>query len=133
MRKHIGLRVLASLSIAAAIALSGGPAIAAGSSTAYVCTGGDIPSGTYSSVTVTGFCDVASDGSAVINIVGNLNVAPGGVLDAQSSPSTITVGHNVTAGAGALLGLGCQPSGAHFAHPCANEPDQASVITVHGN
>ena len=47
--------------LAGALALSGGPARAAGSSTAYSCTGGDIPSGTYSSVTVTGFCDVAAE------------------------------------------------------------------------
>ena len=71
----------------------------------YTCAGGDIPSGSYSSITVTGFCDVVPD--AVINVVGNLNVADGAFFDAQSAPSTITIGHNVTAGAGSLLGLGC--------------------------
>ena len=133
MRKSVWLGVLGSLAIVGALALSGGPATAAGSPKPYTCTGGDIPSGTYASVTVTGFCDVPADGTAVINIVGNLNVAAGALFDAQSSPSTITVGKNVTAGAGSLMGLGCQPNGAHFFHPCTNEPDQASVITINGN
>lgn len=97
----------------------------------YTCTSGDIGTGTYASITVTGFCDVVPD--AVINIVGNLNVAPGAVFDAQSAPSTITVGHNVTAGAGSLLGLGCLPDGVHAGHPCASDPNASSDITVKGN
>jgi hypothetical protein len=107
--------------------------MAAGSnaSTAYTCTGGDIPSGTYASITVTGACDVPAD--AVINVVGNVNVAAGAILDAQSAPSTITVGHNVTAAAGSLLGLGCQVNTAHAPHPCTVEPDGNSVITIDGN
>jgi hypothetical protein len=133
MWKSLRLGILGAVAVAAALAFSGGPATAAPSSMAYTCTGGDIPSGTYASITVTGVCDVAADGSAVISIVGNLNVAPGAVFDAQSSPSTITVGHNVTAGAGSLIGLGCQSNTAHAPHPCMNEPEQASVITVNGN
>jgi hypothetical protein len=72
---------------------------------------------------------------AVINVTGNINVAPGAVLDAQSASSTITVGHNITAGAGSLLGLGCQPSNAigRFAGvPCSDDPLQ-TTITVNGN
>jgi len=63
----------------------------------YTCTGGDIPSGNYSSITVTRFCDVVPDD--VINVVGNLNVADGALFDAQSAPSTIviTIKGNVTA------------------------------------
>lgn len=121
------------LAIVGALTLSGGPATAGGSPQPYTCTGGDVPSGTWASVTVTGFCQVPADGSGSINIVGNLNVAPGAVFDAQSSPSTITVGKNVAAGAGSLIGLGCQPNGAHFMHPCANDPGGTSVITVNGN
>src|SRR5690242_20831650 len=107
-----------------------GIASAAPSGSPYTCTGGDIPSGIYSSITVTGFCDVAPD--AVITISGNLNVAPGAFFDAQSAPSTITVGHNVTAGAASVLGLGCQPFGyvPHAAHPCSVEGDGHSVITI---
>ena len=81
----------------------------------YICTGGNfakgqftsIPSGTYSSITIEGACNIVP--LAVINVTGSINVAAGAVLDAQSAPSTITVGRNVTAGAGSLLGMGCQP------------------------
>lgn len=99
----------------------------------YTCTGGDIPSGRYASITVTGFCGVPAN--AVIRVVGNVNVRAGAVLDAQNAPSTITVGHNVTAAAGSLLGLGCQPPSytGNSAHPCTVEPDGHSTITVKGN
>ena len=95
---------------------------------AYTCTGGDfatqnltsIPSGTYASITVKGACPVAPD--AVITVIGNINVAPGAVLDAQTFQSTITVRHNVTAGPGSFLGLGCLPNppGHTTGHPCVD-------------
>jgi hypothetical protein len=134
MEKATRLRILGSLAVAAALALPTGPAMAAPSGPMpYTCTGGGIPSGDYASITVTGFCGVAPD--AVITIVGNLNVAAGAFLDAQSAPSTITVGHNVTAAAGSLLGLGCQPPSytGNSGHECAVEPDGHSTITVNGN
>ena len=140
MKKRTRVRILGAMAIAAALALPTGSAMAAGAAT-ITCAGGDfatgtfttIPSGTYASITVTGVCNIEPD--AVINVVGNINLAPGAVLDAQSAPSTITVGHNVTAAAGSLLGLGCQPFGyvPHAAHPCAVEEDGHSVITVNGN
>lgn len=108
----------------------------------YTCSGGDlasgsfisIPSGNYDSITVTGVCNIVP--GAVINVGGNINVAPGAVLDAQSVTSTITVGHNITAGAGSLLGLGCQPPNAigRFAGvPCGDNPNGQTTITVGGN
>ena len=127
-----GVAVMVALFGVAAVGLLGAASAgAAPSGSAYTCTGGDIPSGNYSSITITGFCDVVPD--AVINVAGNLNVAPGALFDAQSAPSTITVGHNVTASAGSLLGLGCLPDGVHAGHPCALAPDASSVITVKGN
>ena len=111
MRNSTRSRGLGTIAIAGALALSAGPAVAtaaaAPAATAYTCTGGDIPSGTYAKITVTGHCEVPAD--AVISVVGNVDVAAGAVLDAQSAPSTITVGRNVTAAADSLLGLGCQP------------------------
>jgi hypothetical protein len=108
------------------------------SASAYTCSGGsfpndlvDIPSGTYSSLTVAGACDVPDN--AVINVTGNINVLSGAFLDAQDSPSTITVGHNVTAAAGSALGLGCQPDGVHAGHACTIDPGGSSVVTVDGN
>jgi hypothetical protein len=145
MGKAMRLGVLGSLTVAGALALSGGPAMAAVSSTtpaAYTCTGGDfasgnftsIPSGNYASITVTGVCNIVPD--AVINVVGNINVAPGAVLDAQSAPSTISVGKNVTAAAGSILGLGCQPTnsiGMFAGVPCAADPTGYTTITINGN
>lgn len=121
----------AALAVIAGLAVFTAGASAAPSNTAYTCTGGSIPSGNYASITVTGWCDVEPD--AVINVAGNIDVAPGALFDAQDAPSTITVGHNVTAGAGSLLGLGCQWHSAHGPHPCTVEPNKFAVITVHGN
>jgi hypothetical protein len=115
----------------------------------YTCTGGDfqtgtftpIPSGTYSSITVTGVCAPAPN--AVITVLGDVNVAPGAVFNAQTFPSTITVGHNITAGPGSFLGLGCLPDPtptSSTGHPCTDpttgQPSETagnSNITVNGN
>jgi hypothetical protein len=116
-------------------ALSGGPAVAAPPTTpsAYTCTAGAIPSGTYASVTVTGACDVVP--GAVIRVGGNVNVGANAVLDAQSAPSTITVGGNVNAFSGSLLGLGCLPNppGHQTGHPCTVDPTESSNIIINGN
>ena len=125
----------AAMMVAVAVGLVGAGIAGAAkpSGTDYTCTGGVIPSGNYSSLTVTGACQTAQ--AAVINVSGSINVAPGAGLDAQSFSSTITVGQNVTAGAGSFLALGCQPvpSIGHFAGvPCGDDP-AASVITVDGN
>jgi hypothetical protein len=141
MRRGGRLAGLAAVATASALVTLGVPAVTAAPTPApYTCAGGDfstfdfipIPSGDYASITVTGACDVAP--GAVINVEGNIDVAPGAVFDAQSAPSTITVGRNVTAGAGSLLGLGCQPDYSNrTGHPCMVEPDGASDITVDGN
>lgn len=137
MQKPRRRRLLGTIAAAAALALSTGPAMAAGavasSPTSYTCAGGEIQSGTYARITVTGVCSVAN--GAVVNVVGNIDVASGAMLDAQSAPSTITVGRNVTAAAGSLVGLGCQPRAytGNSAHPCAIDPNGHSTITVGGN
>ena len=134
--------MVASLAVATGLVGTTSIASAGPSSTAYTCTGGDlasanftsIPSGNYASITVTGVCNIQPD--AVINVVGNINVAAGGFLDAQSAPSTITVGHNVTAASGSFLGFGCQPAnsiGKFAGVPCTVEPDGHTTITVDGN
>ena len=127
------LQVLA-VSVGAAALVVSGTVVASAQGTspmAYTCAGGDIPSGNYASVTVTGACAVAAD--AVVSVSGNVYVAAGAALDAQSAPSTITVGRNVIALPGSLLGLGCQPDTDHAGHPCTVEPDGRSTITVNGN
>ena len=82
-----------------------------------------------------GVCNVQPN--AVIRVIGNLNVSSGAVFDAQSAPSTISVGGSIFAGAGSLLGLGCQPPntiGMFAGVPCA-DPYAAgnTTITVNGN
>ena len=125
---------------------------------AYTCSGGavnfadppsstyapDIPSGTYSTLTITGLCEPAPN--AVITVIGNITVAPGGVLDTQGNPSTITVGHQINAEAGSFLALGCLPNppGHFFGHPCGTsltgntldgvDPSTARAqISINGN
>jgi hypothetical protein len=161
MWNAIRLGGLGTLVISGTLALSGGTAMAApptSAPTAYTCSGGqvnfadppsstyapDIPSGTYSTLTITGLCEPAPN--AVITVIGNINVASGGVLDAQGYPSTITVGHNVIADSGSFLALGClpHPPGHFTGHPCGTslvgnpldgvDPSTAfSQITVNGN
>lgn len=97
--------------------------------TSYTCSGGDvqtrnlvfIPQGTYSSITITGACAPAPN--AVITVLGDVNVAPGAAFDAQTFPSTVTVGHNVNAAPGSFLGLGCLPDPtptSTLGHPCTD-------------
>lgn len=135
IRGPVTLAMVAVLALPAGSVLAatpGAPAMAGGGA-AYTCTGGAIPSGSYASVTVTGACDVAV--GAVITIAGNLNVEADAMLDLQSAPSTVTIGHNVTAAEGSFLGLGCQPpSYTHnSAHECVDATTGHSVITVAGN
>jgi hypothetical protein len=136
-RIALGAVIVAALS---AVAATGIASAAPGNN--YTCSGGDfatqtftpIPSGNYASITVTGVCNIVP--GAVINVTGNINVAPGAVLDAQSATSTITVGHNITAGAGSILGLGCQPTntiGMFAGVPCTDNPAGQTIITVNGN
>jgi hypothetical protein len=135
--------LLGAALVAAMLGTTGSASAAVHPNTGYTCTGGDwtgdpstptftsIPSGTYSSIRVAGVCNVVTH--AVITVTGNIEVAPGALFDAQSAPSTITVGGNVSAGAGSLLGLGCQANTAHAPHPCAIESHGVSAITVGGN
>jgi len=117
----------------------------------YTCTGGarpgfnpaawtfvSIPSGTYSSLTVNGVCQVPP--GAAIEVVGNVNVTAGSVLDAQTFASKLTVGGDVSAALGSLLGLGCLPNPPDHTtgHPCVepsngNPSAARSRITVKGN
>lgn len=132
------LKILGTIAVAAALALAPGSAMATGphhphQPMAYTCTGGEIASGTYQSIKVTGECSVPA--GAVIKVLGNVRVAAGASLDAQSAPATIIVKRDVIGKAGSLVGLGCQPPSytGNSAHECAVEPEGHSTITVHGN
>ena len=137
MKTTARLRLMGTLTVAGALVLSGTSAMAGGSHghepKAYTCTGGEIPSGSYSRITVTGACSVAAD--AVIRVSDDVKVMPGAVLDAQSAPSTITVGGDVKGARGSTVGLGCQPPSAtgNSAHECALDPEGQSTIMVKGD
>lgn len=136
MNKAMRLRVLGTLAVAGALALSGGPAMAGGSGThakAYTCTGGEIPSGSYASITVKGTCSVPAD--AVISVAGNVRIEAGATLDAQTAPSTITVRGSVITAPGSSVGLGCQSPEytGNSGHECAVQPEGHSTITVKGH
>ncbi|HET8559060.1 MAG TPA: hypothetical protein VFL69_00930 [Marmoricola sp.] len=89
------------------------------------CSGGEIDSGTYANLTVTGACSVPA--GADITVLHNLDVAPGAMFDAQGAPSDVHIGGNVVAGPGSLFGLGCTP-----AHGCEGG-DTFSDASVAGN
>jgi hypothetical protein len=98
------LRLLLALGVLLGAGTVGSPALAAGAKPA-TCSGGEIASGTYSSLRVTGDCTFADGGSVTIN--GNLTVAPGGILnDHALSTATVHVKGNATVGKGGVLGLG---------------------------
>lgn len=142
MRTVVVGRTLMALVAAVGLASSGGTVAAAHGwgARALTCTGGEIGSGRYSSITVAGVCSVAKD--AVVKVTGDITLRKGASLDAQSSPSTIRVGGNVIAHRGSTLGLGCQPRAVtgNSAHPCVDaqgnpieDPSVFSTITVKGN
>lgn len=147
MRKVVIGRTLTVVAATIGLAFAGAPMAQAhghshghGKARALVCKGGEIGSGTYSSITVKGNCSVAKD--AVIKVRGDITVRRGAALDAQSSPSTITVRGNVNAFRGSMLGLGCQPAAlmGNSAHPCVDadgnpieDPGVFSTIKVKGS
>ena len=83
--------------------------------TGVTCSSGDIAAGTYSSITVTGTCDMPAGD---IDVRGNITVAPGALLDATTPgdpsgspllPADLTVGGSIDVGPGGVLLLGCSP------------------------
>jgi hypothetical protein len=113
---------------AAALVLSGTAVASARGGAPTTCSGGDIASGTYAGLIVSGMCMVPAGADVTVN--GNLTVAPGAMFDAQTD-SHVAINGNVDAGPGSLFGLGCT-----FAHPCDDgNPPAAGMThdTVSGN
>ena len=76
---------------------------AAGTTT---CSGGSVAAGSYSSLTITGFC-TADAGN--VDVATNVTVAPGGELVAAFGGSDVHVGGNLTVQSNGVLILGCEP------------------------
>lgn len=119
-------RIVAVLIGVAALSLTGMTAANAKSLPAAHCSGGNIPSGKYASMTVTGNCVVPNGGN--VDIEGWVKVAPGAALDA-STHSKLTVDGSIWVGRGGSLMLGCTQ-----AHPCDDQqPGTPGSDTVGGN
>jgi hypothetical protein len=107
-------------------------ALATADSTATTCAGGSIAPGTYSSLTITGFCTLDAGNVSVRH---SLTVEPNaGLLAAFGGGPNLTVGGNVNVRTNGVLVLGCEPE----AFVCFNDPDQtvgtlSSKGTVFGN
>lgn len=107
---------LAALVVAAGMLQFVSPAVsqAAGAST---CSGGSVAAGTYSSLTITGFCTIDA---GTVNVRTNLTIARNGELVAAFGGSDLHVGGNLTVGSNGVLIMGCEPE----AFVCINDPDQ---------
>lgn len=102
---------------------------------AATCSGGEIAPGTYTSLTVTGFCAIP-DGTVTID--GKLTVANGAALDATSKTARLVVTGNVWVGNGALFGMGCGSEdgclGSNSARVNGNiVADQPLGLIIHGS
>ena len=104
----------------------------------YNCPGGNIPPGTYKSMTISGVCFM-SDGNVVVK--GNLTIKPKALLDndtpgdPSSSPvvaAQLYVGGNVTVGKGAVALLGCSPNSSCSGPPATSGPGISSA-DIRGN
>lgn len=124
----------------AAIAACGLLAVSTGTASAaphrYVCTGGNIASGIYGSVLVTGDCYVPS---GTVDIVGGLTIAPGALLDAvtptngmtgTADPGTVNVDGGIVVGPGAVLGLGCGPSVCNPPVPSTDDQVNGGITAI---
>lgn len=123
---HMKARQGAVILGAAVLALSGLTAVASAAQAPSVTCDGELSSGTYQNVTVTGTCTVP-DG-AQVTVQHNISVESGAMFDA-STHSTLTVGRNVSGAPGSTVALGCT-----FAHPCDDGvPGDVGADTVMGN
>jgi hypothetical protein len=115
---------LAALVVAAGMLQFVSPAVSQAAS-GTTCTGGSVAAGSYSSLTISGFCAVAA---GTVNVANNVTVAPGGELVAAFGGSDVHVGGNVIVQSNGVLVLGCEPE----AFVCINDPDQnTGTMTTH--
>ena len=115
----------ATILVGASVGINSTSARAAGAAP-YTCTGGSIPPGNYSSLTVAGPCGLDS-GS--VTVQHSVTILSGGALFAAFGGSDLTVGQNVNVEPNGVLVLGCEPE----AFICFNDPDQevGTLMTHH--
>lgn len=129
MQQHL-LRRTAGVLAGALILFTSQLGTATAATTAGTCTGGSVAAGTYSSLTISGFCTLDA-GS--VTVQHGLVVQPGAGLLAAFGGSDLSVGQNLSVGDGGILVLGCEPE----AFTCFNDdqasPSQSTHDTVGGN
>jgi hypothetical protein len=144
------LRKLISLwAVAAMVALAVPTTAFAAGPVAGTCSNGMMEAGTYRNFVVTGTCTIAH--GAIVQINGNLTIAPGASLDDHGAEAwmhgEIHVTGNIHVEKGAVLGLGWNgggplPGGEGALGPdtvggsiIANQPlaMQIGQVTIHGN
>jgi len=119
-RRKAAAALAAAVCAAAMTVVGAGPASASQDRT--VCKGGDIASGTYETLVITGYCVIPDDAKVVVK--DNLVLKRGAVLNAVTL-ATVHVHGNVRVGHRAILGLGCTVIGVG----CAADSD----VRVGGN
>lgn len=132
LRLFLGLGAILALTVVGSTALAKAPG-------GYTCSGGAIPGGTYTGLTVTGNCLFGGE----VTVNGNVTVADGALLNdhAFSFAAHVLITGNVKVGKGAVLGLGkygapgIKTDTTVGGNIVANQPLSLylSGITVHGN
>ncbi len=97
--------------------------VTAAAATNFTCAAGTVPAGTYTTLTIAGFCSI--DGGNV-SVKRQLVLQPGAGLNGLFAGSTLTVGDNVLVGSNAVLFLGCDP----VELPCLNDGSATQSDTV---
>ena len=118
--------VLGAAAIAGALVVAGPVGAAAGDS--FTCSSGPITAGTYSSITVTGFCFP----EGTVTVLKSLTIAPGGAFFSPDASSTVTIDGSVDVKKGGLLALGCGPD-PDPSSACPEGSDVTSNDTIKGN
>jgi hypothetical protein len=137
VKKSLALGVGTLLALALGMLAGGSPA---GAASGFTCAGGPIPAGTYSSVTVTGFCAIQGH----VEIRGGLTIAANSGLDAvgQNCDAFLDVSGGVRVQENGILFLGnSQGTSDQQNNPCPSSNDVvrgglngvgALAVVVHG-
>jgi hypothetical protein len=97
--------VIASMALCGIVGLTAGTANADNWQTpATTCAGGDLPSGVYEGLVITGACTLRA--GTTVEVDGNLSLASAATFDAASTSSVRVIG-DIRVGKGASLWLGC--------------------------
>ena len=92
-------------------------------STAYTCTGGSVPAGTYSTLTIAGTCAI---NAGTVRVEQGASILPNATLFAAFGGSDLKVHQDLHVGRNAILVLGCEPQ----AFPCFNDNQEHPTMST---